>query len=214
MKNEVGVLTVADRKKRGFSALVRSILLLSLCFSLVSCSSREQKEADECYWRAIKAIKEEKHEQVIAELTRALQLTNDGKPTLHANNNQDGNWTMWRARAYEKLGCFEEAISDYSKSIELAMSYLHSTHCAATPELYYKEKCMRKFSGYYEERANAYLKVMNMKAAVTDYKQAVAILEKGLNVPLLVLKNEEQQMLSQVMARYKSELEKVQIQGR
>ena len=197
------------KDRRPLSSSVRIVLLPLALVLLLSCSSPQEKEANQCMVRAYKAYDKKEYRVTVDAVTRALELTDGGKPTSLHGFNIDGEWTMWRARAYMQLGEYQQAIADYSRSINLIPAYLMSTQVVTTPRLYFKEDRMRELSQYFEDRALAYEATKDFELAAEDYVKGMALLDKGLNVPSALLSAEEQQLWRLTGERFKSSLEKV-----
>lgn len=163
--------------------IIQIFSFLIVTFFCFGCKSASQKEADNHIQKAEHFFKNKQYEKVIVEITKALELTNDGESTMSANNNFAGNWTFLRGQSYLALGKVEEAIADFSKSILNGNEYLNSYTLNSNPKPYAKNEFLRyKLAVYYKARGDIYAKLNRSELASEDF----AIAERFETLPTSV----------------------------
>ncbi len=148
-------------------------LILAAC----SCASKSQKEAQKLYEEAQANYQSAQYEGAISKITRALELTDGGKPGLTIKFDfYNGSIRYLRGQAYEALGKDQEALEDYTTAITQGNEFLSSRALNSRPEPYAKNKFMRnKLANFYQARGRLYRKVGQEERAEGDLSAAARL---------------------------------------
>ena len=154
----------------------KTILLIAALFALVFFiffslhGSKSEKEARRLYEEAQSHFKNEEYEQTITNVTKALELTNEGKASFTISYSfYNGNIHYLRAQAYEALGKIEDAIVDYNTATTRGTKFLSKSR----PIPGAKAESFRTLSLFHNSLGIAYAKVDQFEDALAEFEKAI-----------------------------------------
>ena len=156
-----------------FRQLAAPLLVCAVAL-LCSCASKSEKEASALYKAAQLQFERGEYDQVINNVTKALELTHDGKSTFTISFSfYNGQIHMLRAKAYEALGKMNEAISDYQTATTRGTEFLSSHGLNSDPKPGAKANWFRTLSGFFNSLGIAYAKTGSYAEAIGAFETAI-----------------------------------------
>lgn len=159
-----------------------SLLLVAPLALLCSCASKSEKEATALYHAAQAQFGRGEFDQTIENVTKALELTNDGASTFTISFSfYNGTIHLLRARAYDALAKQEEAIADYRTATSRGTNFLSSHGLNSDPDPGAKADWFRTLSGFYNSLGIACAKAGKYEDALEAFERAIGAASGSVN---------------------------------